>query len=225
MSEYGLLRKMSYAGRSFVWEMFWKFCRYLNIHQAISWSYKHQTNGWAEAHITFIKHTKRKYFETNNDVYLAVLQMTSTFIGPGLPSAAALVFNRPIRGLILKLSTLPILFDHSDDHRKLTEYWYQQWYKSSLSPLFLPTGSTVTVQMEDRSPWTLAEHYNGRSYKIHVIKLRYIIMRMQRHVKHIPILAEEYLWDELKMNTSQVSKTFNELINTYIMLYNSKEQA
>ena len=39
----------------------------------------------------------KKCFDTNNDVYLALLQIHLTSIDPGLPNMAALMFNTPIR--------------------------------------------------------------------------------------------------------------------------------
>ena len=43
-------------------------------------------------------------FDTNSDVYLALLQIEPTPIGPVLPTPAALMFNRSVRGLMPKLS-------------------------------------------------------------------------------------------------------------------------
>ena len=101
--------------RDNVW-CWYKFClsgilgistRYLNIQQAVLSSYNHQSNGQAEVCIKFIKWTVKKCFDTNNDVYLALLQILSTPNGPLLGSPAALIFNKPIRGLMPKLSRHP----------------------------------------------------------------------------------------------------------------------
>ena len=57
-AEYGIpCRLMSDAGSNFVSEMFRSFCSSLNIEQAVSSSYHHQSNRQVEACIKFIKHT------------------------------------------------------------------------------------------------------------------------------------------------------------------------
>ena len=57
-AEYGILCKlMSDAGTNFVSDKFRKFCCSLNIKQAVSSAYHHQSNGQVEACIKFIKCT------------------------------------------------------------------------------------------------------------------------------------------------------------------------
>ena len=114
---YRLLRKiMSDPGTLFVSEKFWQICQSLNMHQILSSSYNHQTNGQAEACIKFAKYIMKKWLDTNNNIYLALLEILSTPISPGLLSWAALLFGRPIRGLEPKLSRFLILFEHNDAH-------------------------------------------------------------------------------------------------------------
>ena len=67
--------------------------------------------------------------------------------------------------------------------------------------------------------------HSGRFYKVWVTRTWHIIMQMQWHMKQIPIWVVDYLYDELKkISIPQVSKRFNELVNTYAILYNSMEQ-
>ena len=47
-------------------------------------------------------------------IYLALLHICSTPIGPGLPSSAALLFNRSTGGILEKLNMPPILFNLKD---------------------------------------------------------------------------------------------------------------
>ena len=55
-AEYGIPHKiMSDAGTNFVSDRFQKFCRIINIEQATSSAYHHQSNGQVEACIKFIK--------------------------------------------------------------------------------------------------------------------------------------------------------------------------
>ena len=53
-------RLMSDTGSNFVSEKFRSFCGSLNIEQAVSSSYHHQSNGQVEACIKFIKCTIKK---------------------------------------------------------------------------------------------------------------------------------------------------------------------
>ena len=101
----GLSRKIiSDSSTNFDLEKFWEFCRHLNIYQAVSSSYNHQSNGQADMSMKLEKYDIETCFDTSHDVYLALLQIYSTPIGPGLPSPAALMFNRPVRGPMKKLS-------------------------------------------------------------------------------------------------------------------------
>ena len=68
----------------------------MNIEQATSLSDHHQSNGQEEACMKIIKHTMKKCIETNEDIHLALLQIRSTPLEPGLPSPATLLFNHPI---------------------------------------------------------------------------------------------------------------------------------
>ena len=55
-TEYGILQKlMSDAGTNFVSEKFRHFCKSINIEQAVSLAYQHQSNGQVKACINFIK--------------------------------------------------------------------------------------------------------------------------------------------------------------------------
>ena len=103
-AEYRLLRKISDAGTNFVSEKCCEFCRSLNTHQTVSLSYNHQSSGQAEVCIHFMKCTMKKCFDTNNDVNPALLQIHSIPLNQGLLSPAALILNRPTRGLMTKLS-------------------------------------------------------------------------------------------------------------------------
>ena len=55
-AKYGILCKlMSDAGTNFVSDMFQKFCNSINVKQAVSSAYHHQSNGQVKACIQFIK--------------------------------------------------------------------------------------------------------------------------------------------------------------------------
>ena len=101
-TEFGLPKNIvSDAGINFISDKFRQFCRQLKIEHAITSSH-HKSNGQVEACVKLMKYTIKMYFDNNDDVNLALLQMRSTPIAAGLPSPATLLFNRPIRALLPK---------------------------------------------------------------------------------------------------------------------------
>ena len=54
--------------------------------------------------------TMKKCFHTKTDLKLALPQIRLVPIGPGLPTPAVLLFNRPIRGI------MPINFDYDENY-------------------------------------------------------------------------------------------------------------
>ena len=96
-ADYGIPHKiMSDAGTNFVSDRFQKFCRTISVEQATSSAYHHQSNGQVEACIKCIKQTFKKYAESGRDINMALLQICTTLLGPGLPSPATLLFNRQV---------------------------------------------------------------------------------------------------------------------------------
>ena len=63
--------------------------------------------------INVAKCVMKKWFDTNNDVYLALVQIQSTQTGLGLLIPATLLLNRS-SSIMLKLSRSPILSDHDN---------------------------------------------------------------------------------------------------------------
>ena len=83
-SEYGLPNKiMSDVGGNFILYKFKQLWTSMNIQQATLSSYHHQRNGQVEASIKFIEHTVKKYIETNDDTYIALLQIKAIPLEPG----------------------------------------------------------------------------------------------------------------------------------------------
>ena len=50
--------------------------------------------------IHFAKYNIKMCYDTNTDIYLALLQKHLMPTGPGLPNSAAMFFSRPGRGLL-----------------------------------------------------------------------------------------------------------------------------
>ena len=75
----------------------------LNIKQALSWSYHHQSNEQVEVCIKFVKCTMEKCFDTNADINLALWQIKAM--------SATLLYNLPITCLIPKVNIVPINYN------------------------------------------------------------------------------------------------------------------
>ena len=96
-AKYGIPQKMmSDAGTNFLSEKFRQFCKSINIEQAVSSAYHHQSNRQVEACIKFIKHTFKKCAGSGRDKNIALLHICTMPMGQGLLSPATLMFNRQV---------------------------------------------------------------------------------------------------------------------------------
>ena len=85
---------MSDSGTNFVSEKFRHFCKSINIEQAVSSAYHHQSNGQVKTCIKFIKQMFKICAKSDRDKNIALLQLCTTPIGQGLPSPVTIMFNR-----------------------------------------------------------------------------------------------------------------------------------
>ena len=69
------------------------FCKSLNVEQALSSSYHHQSNGQVEACIKFVRCTLKKCFDSRSDLHIPLLQIRMMPLGLGLPSPATMLFK------------------------------------------------------------------------------------------------------------------------------------
>ena len=149
-SEYGIPCKlMSDAGANFVSDNFQKFSNSINVEQAVSSVYHHQSNGQVKACIKFMKHTFKKCAKSGGDINTALLQIHTTLLGQGLQRLATLMFNRQVHGILPVLDHKPISKDNDDEHHsKLILLDRQHKNNNDASPVFayLPMGSAVVVQ-------------------------------------------------------------------------------
>ena len=83
---------MSDAGTNFVSH----FCKSINVEQAVSLAYHHQSNGQVEACIKFIKQIFKKCAESGRDKNIVLLHICTMPIDQGLPIPATLMFNRQV---------------------------------------------------------------------------------------------------------------------------------
>ena len=117
--EYRIPKKiMSASGSNFVSDKFKTFCKSLNIEQAFSSSYQHQSNEQVEACIKFVKCTLKKCFDSRSDTYIALLQILMTLLGQGLASPATMLFNCPIRGIMPIINRPLAGVDNDDEYLK-----------------------------------------------------------------------------------------------------------
>ena len=58
----------------------------------------------------------KKCIEINEDMHVALLQIRSTPLEPGLLSPATLLFNHPIWDIMPIINRLPINSDNDDEH-------------------------------------------------------------------------------------------------------------
>ena len=97
----------------------------------------------------FVKHRMKNCLENNADVNLALLQIRAMAIGPILPSPATQLFMRPIMGIILTMSRMPINFNYDIDcHHALIEGRNKAGKNNNAvrDKFCIPIGSTVAVQ-------------------------------------------------------------------------------
>ena len=118
-SEYSFLKKiMSGIGDHFISNQFKRLCKNLNIEQVVSSSYHHQSNGQVKECLKFIKWTIKKCIYPKSDTHVALLQIKSTLLGPGLPCLATLLFNHPVKGIMPIFGRPPISPNNNDEHYK-----------------------------------------------------------------------------------------------------------
>ena len=120
-AKYGMPRKlMSDVGTNFVSDKFHQICKLVNIEQATSSAYHHQSNSQVKACIKFIKHTFKKCTDSGSDINMVLLQIQMTPLGHSLPSQATLMFNRPVCGIMPVIDCKPFVEDCDDDrHAKI----------------------------------------------------------------------------------------------------------
>ena len=109
-------RIMSDAGSNFILEKFRNFFSGVDIEQAVSSSYHHQSNRQVEACIKFIKCTMKKC--SDGDIHMAMLQIRTTPMGQGLPSPATLLYDCLVRGIMPVMDRQPTNIDNNDNLHK-----------------------------------------------------------------------------------------------------------
>ena len=124
---------------------------------------------------------------------MALLQIALTLITPRLPSPATLLFNRPAKGILPKISITLVLFDSDkSDHSALVnkQVHANEDEDTNKNISFVPIESIVVVQCKETGPWACgttmghgSDDKNGRSYRIRVTKIENTTTRTKRHIK------------------------------------------
>ena len=141
--------------------------------------------------------TFKKCAKSGRDINIALLQICTTPLGPGLLSLATMLFNRQAQGIMPVLDCKPIGHDHDDDHYGML-IDRQDKNNNDTPPVFsyIPIGSAVVVQREDGRLWTNGSGYynhHGRSYVIQLtMNGRHITQNIQ-HIKPTTVTADAYI--------------------------------
>ena len=194
---------MSDADTNFVSDKFQQFCKTINVEQAVSSVYHHQSNGQVEVCIKFVKCTFKKCANSGGDINMALLQICTTPLGQGLPSLATQMFNRQVCGIMPVLDCKSIcIWKDSDDkhHSKLVDRQHRN--NNDASPVFasFPTGSAGVVQWEDGTLWThgtvggTGDHnHHDRAYTVQLTMNGRWIRHNRQHIKPTSVSADTYL--------------------------------
>ena len=91
------------------------------------------------------------------------MQIRSTHLRPRLPSPTMLIFNHPIRSIMLVMNSSLINADNAHSEALVKN-------KDHVS---IPIGSTIVAQQGDRGPWTCGtitgkgdRNHHDRPYKV-----------------------------------------------------------
>ena len=152
---------------------------------------------------------------------MALLQIRTTPLGPGLPSPAMLLFNRQVQGIMPVLDHKLVGQDCDDDHyRKLIDRQHKN--DNDTPPVFpyIPIGSAVVVQWEDGRPWIhgmvvdIGNHnHHGRSYTIQLTTNGRCIMQNRWHIRPTRETADAYLQHQSNKQTNITTDLLADLLN------------
>ena len=152
----------------------------------------------------FMKCTIKKCLNINNDVNLDLLQTTSMPMGARLPSTTTMLFSRPLRGLLPKMSWEPMKINNDDTQYEAFQALQDKYVKNNDNHkdlLSFHIESTAAMQHEDGGPLAhrvikeanISDH-RGRFCISRVMKSGWQITLNMRHICSTPVTTEQYLW-------------------------------
>ena len=134
----------------------------------------------------------KKCIDTKLSIHIALLQIRSTPLGPGLPSPAMLLFNHPIQGILPIVNRLPINTNNEDEHYDMLVNRQTKNDKNNITfrnYASFSIGSTVAVHCRYGGPWTHGKdvgrgdhNHNNRSCIICISKTGQIVIRNRKHI-------------------------------------------
>ena len=134
-------------GTNFISDKFHQFCKLVNIEQATSSAYNHQSSRQVEGCIKFIKHTFKKCTDSGRDINMTLFQFCMTPLGHSLLSLATLMFNRPVCSIMPIIDCKPLVEDCDDNcHAKIIERQQKNNNDTAVTFSCIPIGSAVVVQ-------------------------------------------------------------------------------
>ena len=140
---------------NFVSDKFCQFCKSVNIEQATSSAYHHQSNGQVKA---CIKCMFKKCADSGCGINMALLQIQTTPLGHSLPRLAMLMFNRPVCSLIPVIDHKPLVEDCDDDcHAKIIKRQQKNNNDTAVTFSCIPIRSAVVAQWTMDS-WDCSKH-------------------------------------------------------------------
>ena len=158
---------------NFTVDIFRHFCQKINLEIAYNIILS-PPEQWLDGSMDNIcKMHNQKCLDTNNAINLALLQIRSTAIGAGLPSPTTLLFNRPIRGLLLQMNRVPIKINNDNPQYEAPQACQDKYvkksdtYKESLSLFLYGLQQPCSVKMGNNghmeSLWMLATTTTDRN--------------------------------------------------------------
>ena len=94
----------------------------------------------------------QKYTDTESDIHIALLQLRSTSLGPGLPNPAMLIFSHPIIGIMPISNRLLINLNNDEEYYNVLvkiQTKNDKSHDTSRNNVSFALGSPVVVQCED----------------------------------------------------------------------------
>ena len=221
-AEYGIPHKlMSHMGTNFISNKFCQFCKLVNIEQATSSAYHHQSNGQVEASIKFVKCMFKKYTDSGSDINMTLLQIQIMPLGHILLSPATLMLNRPVHGIMPVIDSKPLFEDCDDDHHaKIIKIQLKNNNDTAVTFSCIPIGSAVVVQPEDSGPWThgtvvgIGNHtHHEMSYTIQLTTNGRCITCNRHHIKPSAVTADTYIQYQSTKQHGTKADPLAELLN------------
>ena len=158
---------------------------------------------------------------SDRDRYMALLQICTTPLGPGLPSPATLLFNGQVRSIMPVLDHKPIKHDCDDKHHnRLVARQDKNSNDNATILSHIPLGSTTAVQREDGRLWTHGmvvntsnQNHHDRSYIVQLTTTGQWITRNRCHIKPTSITVNSYIQHHTNRHHIRTTDPLQEILD------------